>query len=202
MDDPNITWRTKKPDYTLVNELYMKERTRHHKAGSVEKLVENLVKTWEMESTHKPKLEEWGTIDREKFTITVNGGRKLTAEDNVAMGNYNMFLEESILFDTSKYSNDESHAIFKKAFPDTFAWELLELLSGPPTVSFTWRHWANWTGPYKDKQPTGELMEMFGVAIVKVNDDLKVLNLDIYYDPHPFMAKFYGGKCPFAKMID
>ena len=161
MDDANIKWRTQKPDYTLVDALYMKEKTRSHKAGSIEKLVENLVKTWEMESTHKPDLKDWGTIDAEKFTITVNGGRKLSADDNVAMGNYNMFLEESMLFDTSKYTNDESHAIFKKAFPDTFPWELLDLLSGPPTVSFTWRHWVDWTGPYMDKEPTGEQMELF-----------------------------------------
>ena len=45
-------------------------------------------------------------------------------------------------------------------------------------------------------------MEMFGVAVVKVNEDLKVTNLDIYYDPHPFLVQFWGGKanCPFANM--
>ena len=56
MDDPNINWRYEKPDFNTVNEKYMKERSRNHKAGSLEKLVENLVKTWEMESTHKIDL--------------------------------------------------------------------------------------------------------------------------------------------------
>jgi hypothetical protein len=53
MDDPKIRWRTVKPNYSMVNELYLKERTRFHPVDSLEKLVENLVKTWEMESTHK-----------------------------------------------------------------------------------------------------------------------------------------------------
>ena len=53
MDDPDIEWRLVRPNYGLVNQKYLKERTRFHKAGSLEKLVEDLVKTWEMESTHK-----------------------------------------------------------------------------------------------------------------------------------------------------
>ena len=53
MDDPKIKWRTVKPNYSVVNEMYLKERTRFHPVDSLEKLVENLVKTWEMESTHK-----------------------------------------------------------------------------------------------------------------------------------------------------
>lgn len=53
MDDPNIEWRTTKPSYDLVNKMYLAERTRFHAPDSMEKFVENLVKTWEMESTHK-----------------------------------------------------------------------------------------------------------------------------------------------------
>ena len=58
MDDPDIQWRTVKPNYDLVNKMYLAERTRFHPVGSLEKVVENLVKTWEMESTHKanPKV--------------------------------------------------------------------------------------------------------------------------------------------------
>ena len=53
MDDPEIKWRTVKPNYDQVNQMYLNERTRFHPVGSLEKVVENLVKTWEMESTHK-----------------------------------------------------------------------------------------------------------------------------------------------------
>ena len=57
MDDPNIKWRHGKPDYTVVNTKFLKEKSQNHKTGSIEKLVEDLVKSWEMESTHKVDLK-------------------------------------------------------------------------------------------------------------------------------------------------
>ncbi|CAC5367785.1 unnamed protein product [Mytilus coruscus] len=57
MDDPNTTWRHGKPDYTVVNNKYMREKSKNHQTGSLEKTVENLVKSWEMESTHKSDLK-------------------------------------------------------------------------------------------------------------------------------------------------
>ena len=58
MDDPSIEWRKSRPNYDKANAKYLAERSRHHLEGSLEKVVENLVKTWEMESTHKinPKV--------------------------------------------------------------------------------------------------------------------------------------------------
>ena len=53
MDDPGIAWKYGLPEYDAVNRKYMAERTQRHVEGSLEKSVENLVKTWEMESTHK-----------------------------------------------------------------------------------------------------------------------------------------------------
>ena len=57
MDDPNIRWRDGVPDYTVVNAKYMKERKMKHQAGSLEKIVEDLVKTFEMESMHKEDIK-------------------------------------------------------------------------------------------------------------------------------------------------
>ena len=42
--------------------------------------------------------------------------------------------------------------------------------SGPPKVAFSWRHWAHWTGPYKGRAPTGELLEMYGMAVAVVDE--------------------------------
>ena len=69
-------------------------------------------------------------MNPEKFVITVNGGRKLNLTDNIAMGNYLMFLEDSPLYDTASLSNEESQQAFKKCFPGGFAWEVLEVFSG------------------------------------------------------------------------
>ncbi len=59
MDDPDTEWDGGAvPNFDAVNKLYLKGRTRFHLPGSLEKTVENLVKTWEVESTHKnnPKV--------------------------------------------------------------------------------------------------------------------------------------------------
>ena len=54
MDDPNIKWRYgKAPDYTVVNGKFLRERTRKHPLGSLEKTVEDIIKMFEMEVTQK-----------------------------------------------------------------------------------------------------------------------------------------------------
>ena len=53
LDDPAHKWLHGKPDYSVVNLEYLKGRTQSHAADSLEKVVENLVKTWEMEAEHK-----------------------------------------------------------------------------------------------------------------------------------------------------
>ena len=57
MDDESIQWRNGKPDYEAVNEKYLKEKTKNHSIDSLERLVETVVKSWEMESTHKQRAE-------------------------------------------------------------------------------------------------------------------------------------------------
>jgi hypothetical protein len=47
------------PDYTAVNQLYLTGKTRNWAAGSLESLVESVVKTLEMEISHKVG-EGWG----------------------------------------------------------------------------------------------------------------------------------------------
>ena len=48
MDDPKATrWRfSGPPDYSLTNVQYLQGRTKMHAEGSLEQIVENLVKTW------------------------------------------------------------------------------------------------------------------------------------------------------------
>ena len=54
MEGEDIKWRFgAPPDYTLANLEYLKGKTRAHAEGSLEQVVENLVKTWEMERSHK-----------------------------------------------------------------------------------------------------------------------------------------------------
>jgi hypothetical protein len=67
-------------------------------------------------------------------------------------------------------------------------------------VHVEWRHWSHFTGNYKDVKPTGELLELFGSAILQVDGNLKVKEIQFYYDPTPLMMVLSGGKieCPNA----
>ena len=112
-------------------------------------------------------------------------------------------LETSPLFDVSKETNESSHKIFTTAFPDGFAWEVLDVFSGPPAVSFSWRHWAHWTGVYMNREPTGELIELFGTCVAKVNDDLKLVDLQVFFDASSMLTKLKGlpgglCRCPYS----
>lgn len=48
------------------------------------------------------------------------------------------------------------------------------MLNGPPNVTFRWRHWGQYTGPYAGFQHTNETIEMYGMAIARVNDQLQI----------------------------
>jgi hypothetical protein len=47
---------------------------------------------------------------------------------------------------------EASHDLFRDSFLDGFAWELLKVLSGPPHVVFTWRHWGRFNGEYRGRK--------------------------------------------------
>ena len=51
--EPDHVWRNGKPDYTAVNQAYLAGKTRNWAADSLESLVESVVKTLEMEISHK-----------------------------------------------------------------------------------------------------------------------------------------------------
>eukprot|EP00795_Rhopilema_esculentum_P012823 gene12823-3563_t len=44
---------------------------------------------------------------------------------------------------------EESHKLFLNAFPKGFPWELLKVLSKPPYVLLTWRHWGEFAGEFR-----------------------------------------------------
>jgi len=201
LNDENIQWRTKKPDYTAANLAFFKGRTMNHAAGSLEELVENLVKTWEMEATHKTDFEQWTTIDHSAYKVSANGGPDIPGIEAKAIGNYNALMGgcPEDLWNSKTSDFESSHKAFLSAFPDGFPWEVLSVLSGPPHVVFNWRHWAIFAGTYTD--PKGrkhvgqnQLVEMFGVARVTVNEKLKVQYIEIFYKPEDFLRVLQGEK--------
>lgn len=103
-------------------------RTKVHAEGSLEQVVENLVKTWEMERSHKVDPNQHETVDTEKFNVAANGW---TRYDNVtanAVGNYNVLMDgcPANLWDKKNTTWEQSHEKFHTAFA-AFPWECLEV---------------------------------------------------------------------------
>jgi hypothetical protein len=69
----------------------------------LEELVENTVKIWEMEVSHKKDLSQWTTIDHDKYELQVNGGPMIAGKDAINLGNYNVLLSGCPAFKKSEY---------------------------------------------------------------------------------------------------
>ena len=75
-------------------------------------------------------IQDWGSVDVEKYHISTNGGPRKDLAETIRRGNYNMTMEQSPLLDVSKETWESSHNLFRDAFPGGFFWELLDLFSG------------------------------------------------------------------------
>lgn len=89
------------------------------------------------------------------------------------MGSYNALLKSSVPEEFKYYKADEesfesSHDAFRSAFPRGFAWEVINVYTGPPVVTFKFRHWGFFEGPFKGHAPTREMVQFYGVGIMKV----------------------------------
>jgi len=116
-------------------------KTKTHQAASLPNLVENLVKNWEVEASYKSDIGDWRTIDRPNYAFSINGGPPQSAEHMLKVGTYNTIITPNEYYSPEYSDFASSHKTFKRMMP-TFAWEVLEVYSGPPVVAFKWRHWG------------------------------------------------------------
>jgi hypothetical protein len=140
-----IIWKTvPSPNQPLI--LFL-AKTKNHEAASLPNLVENLVKNWEVEASFKPDIQDWRTIDHSHYSFSVNGGPPQTAEHMLKVGTYNAIITPNEYYSPANSDFASSHKTFKRMMP-TFAWEVLEVYSGPPLVAFKWRHWGEMKNDY------------------------------------------------------
>ncbi|MCO5559252.1 hypothetical protein L7F22_017460 [Adiantum nelumboides] len=209
------------PTYHLVNTLFQQTRTQDWPQGSLEQVVQDLVKSWEMELSHKTHVQHFKTIHPQKFRFSVNGGKWMSAEETLKVGSYNALMTTSLeaeheAYKASQETFETSHDVFKSTFPGGFAWEVLEVYSGPPTVAFKWRHWGVMEGAFKGHTPTNDVIESIGTCVAKVDESLKIMDLEVYYDPTQFLGQLTKGPkssqytvykpgtigCPFKEIFD
>ncbi|MBW4594067.1 MAG: ester cyclase [Brasilonema angustatum HA4187-MV1] len=188
-------WRYQTPpDYSRSKENLAKQSTYNHVEGSLEAIVQNLVRTFEMEASFKTNPQQWLSVVNEQFRMSSNGGPVYTASDVVEGGTYNLFISDTEEYKASEETFESSANLFQTAFPQGFLWEVLEVFSGPPNVTFKWRHWGTFNGSYKDYTPTGETVEVIGMSLARVTDDLKVLSIEHYFDNSLFLKKLTNGQ--------
>jgi hypothetical protein len=192
-------WRRGTPDYHLSALVMPGERTSVLDPASVEAVVEGLVQVFEMEVSHKTDPATWVSMAVDRFRTRVNGGEWATAADIAEQGSYNVLIGDSAFYRRGDHDFASQHHVFHAALPGGFFWEVLEVLTPPPVITFRWRHWGDFLGDYHGHAPTGERLEMFGMSVAKVDDELRLTEIEHFYDPHTFLAKMTGG-CPVAAL--
>jgi hypothetical protein len=185
----SVKWRFGKPNYSVVNKLYFENRTKKHADGTLESVVQKLVKNWEVESHHIADIKDWQTMDVSKFSASVNGGGPASAQLMADIGPYNLLLGDCEGYAGSANTFESANAIFSNAFTKGFAFEVLEVLSPPPVVAFRYRHFGPFSGKYVDA--TGDthpgddkIVDIGGLVVATVSATLQIEKLDIYYDPN------------------
>ncbi|KAL1533517.1 pathogen-related protein-like [Salvia divinorum] len=187
-------WIAGPPDYTIIDKFFEEGRTKVWPAGSLEEYVQNLVKTWEMELVHKANPDQYKTLDVKTCVLGVNGKKCLTLEEVGKIGGgYNAFLQTSLppklrVYDPEQETNESSLAAFRQVFPRGFALEVVQVYSGPPVIAYKYRHWGYMEGSYKDLPPTGELIEVFGIAIFELNEESKIVKAEFFHDRGELLA--------------
>jgi len=190
----HVEWRYgQKPDYTHSNEKFAQESTTNHPANSLETLVQNLIRTFDIEANFKTNPAQWLSVVPDQFRMSTNGGSRYTITDLINSGTYKLMIGNTKDYKASEENFTTSTNLFHTAFPDGFLWEVLEVYSQPPNIVYKWRHWGQFTGAYKDYAPTGETIEVIGTSVAHVTDDFKILCLEHYYDNTNFLAKLTSG---------
>ncbi|OCK85442.1 hypothetical protein K432DRAFT_439311 [Lepidopterella palustris CBS 459.81] len=192
LKDQGATWRYgRAPDYSKTRKVYDETKKVSHVAGSLPELVQNLVKNWEIEASFKPNLGDWRTINRENYSFAINGGPPQTPEHMLRVGTYNAIIAPNEYFSPENFDFETSHKTFKRMMP-TFAWEVLEVYSGPPLVTFRWRHWGTMKNDYVGFNNKGDKVtakahggpiDIEGVTVATVDDKVRLQQVQTWFDP-------------------
>ncbi len=144
-----------------------------------------------LEVNHKTDPRQWSTVDLDNYRFSCNGLQKYTGWEISKQGTYNALIGQTNYYDSNAISFEESHLAFKRSLGEDFAWGLLEIFSGPPKVTFTWRHFGRMTdyfscpslsGLVYKVDPTNRMIKIFGICKATVNEQFQIQDLQVFYD--------------------
>ena len=159
-----------------MNAKYLLQKSTKHAPDSLEKAVENIVKSWEAEIQHKMIPEQIDTINQKEFSLATNNKTPWKIEDIIRQGTYCCLLEGMSHPALDNKSFEQSNSFFQTKFKTGFAWEVVKVFSGPPKVVFSWRHWAHMgtNSLTEEMDGKGTLIELEGFTRANVSDDGKM----------------------------
>ena len=182
-------WRLgHEPNYDEVNAKYLLQKSMKHSPESLEKAVENIVKSWEAEIQHKLLPDQIDSIDMDNFSMATNNKTPWTIQDIIQKGTYCCLLE-GMSHPVLDMDFEESNKCFNSKFKTGFAWEVKKVFSGPPKVVFSWRHWAHMgtKSLSEEMQGKGKLIELEGFTRANVSDDGKLRDIEVFFDQEKFL---------------
>jgi hypothetical protein len=162
-----------------------------------------------LEVSHKTDPRQWSTVDLDNYRFSCNGQQKYSGWEMVKQGTYNALIGQTSYYDSNAISFEDSHTAFKRSLGEGFAWEVVEVFSGPPTVTFTWRHFGRMTdyfscpglsGLVYKVDPTNKMMKIFGMCKATINDKYQIQDLQVFYDPNQLFTQLIE-ICPFAPFL-
>ena len=138
------------------------------------------------------------------------------------VGTYNAIIAANEFYRPAPSNFASSHKTFKRMMP-TFAWEVLEVYSGPPQVSFRWRHWGEFKNDYvgfNEYAPIllltiviqalthcralskgekvrvkahGGPIDVQGVTVATVNEKVQLQKVETWFDPMEMFRQMVKG---------
>lgn len=189
----------------MVSKIFLLQKTANiqHK--------HTVIHFFSIEASHKVDPRQWLTIDPDNYRFSCNGQQKYSAWETVKVGTYNALIGQTNYYDANAIPFEESHLAFKRAFGEGFAWEVLEVYSGPPTVTFKWRHFGRMTDYFSctglsglsyKVDPTNKMIKIYGMCKATVNEKFQVQDLQIFYDPSHLFTQLteISPFAPFVKL--
>ncbi|EJK58770.1 hypothetical protein THAOC_21077 [Thalassiosira oceanica] len=183
-------WRLgRPPTYDEVNAKYLLQKKMKHTPDSLEKAVENIVKSWEAEIQHKLIPEQIDSIDLERFSMATNNKTPWTIDDVITRGTYCCLLE-GVSHPVVEMDFERSNEYFREKFKTGFAWEVVKVFSGPQKVVFSWRHWAHVGSDTltEEMEGKGNLVELEGFTRANVGPGGKMRDIEVFFDQDKFLT--------------
>lgn len=153
--------------------------------AAAEQLAQNLISAFEREASNQLNPAQWVSVVPEIFRLRINHGSEFTIEDVIARGTSNLFLDSVRFFSTSEASQPTKQSLIR-AFKRSFVWEVVAAYSGPPKVVFQWRYWGAFESLLSGHTPTNLLAEIFGITVASVDANLKLTQLEYFFDTGQF----------------